>query len=152
MLKHKNMTTRILAIGLLSFFSIYNVLATRPVSCTTTTTQTSQAQAPALVLVSADTCRKAISYSDIENGVFAERTVRGLNHCADGKHYTTLVDGMILRYNYIDASDVDTLFTPLSIKDSSFSIQGYTLSADENFALIWSDAEPIYRHSFSANF
>lgn len=123
---------------------------------------------------------RELSYDDIESGVFTARVPRGMNHCADGKHYTTLESGgVIVRHSYVGGV-VDTVFSrdmvtgvfvgqgqeqgcAVPIWSSAVGnnaqgqlvlgdVAGYSLNSDESMILLWSDVEPIYRHSFRANY
>ena len=91
------------------------------------------------------------------SGEFREERVGGIRSMNDGKHYTSLErtdDGSaIVKYAYKTGQAVDTLATSVRAfgsADQGFS--GYSFSADERHILLTTDVQPIYRHSFSANF
>lgn len=91
------------------------------------------------------------------SGEFREERVGGIRSMNDGKHYTSLErtnDGSaIVKYAYKTGEAVDTLATSVRAfgsADQGFS--GYSFSGDERHILLTTDVQPIYRHSFSANF
>ena len=75
--------------------------------------------------------------------------IRGINSTADGLHYTSQkkVDGTkeIIKYTYTSNKKVATLFSS-SVKDN-FNFDDYQLSSDENWILLASEKESIYRRS-----
>ena len=91
------------------------------------------------------------------SGEFREERVGGIRSMNDGKHYTSLertdAGSAIVKYAYRTGEAVDTIATSIrafGTADQGFS--GYSFSADERNVLLTTDVEPIYRHSFSANF
>lgn len=91
------------------------------------------------------------------SGEFREERVGGIRSMNDGKHYTSLERGesgsAIVMYAYESGQAVDTLASSLSVfGDATQSFSGYSFSADERHILLTTDVNPIYRHSFSANF
>lgn len=92
------------------------------------------------------------------SGTFRSEAVWGVRSMQDGKHYTSTEytedqGTAIIRFRYADGVAVDTLATSLTIfKDAGQGIDGYNFSPAEDKLLVWSDTEPLYRHSFSANY
>ena len=86
-------------------------------------------------------------YGHIRRGVFSQRSVYGLRSMADGEHYTTTLDGNILKHSYRTGEIVDTLFKGKGLKFSDYAISG-----DETKILLTTDVKPIYRHSFTARY
>lgn len=84
---------------------------------------------------------------------FYPRTVRGIRSMNDGAHYTTLEANKIKQYKYKDGKLVKELFAFSQIEGAKeFNIDEYYFNKDESKILFSSDTEPIYRHSFRANF
>ncbi len=84
---------------------------------------------------------------------FYPRTVYGIRSMNDGEHYTTLESNKIKQYKYKDGKLVKEIFSFDQVKgDKNFKIDDYTFNKDETKILLVSETEPIYRHSFRANF
>ena len=84
---------------------------------------------------------------------FYPQTVRGIRSMNDGAHYTTLESNKIKQYKYKDGKLVKELFAFSQIEgDKGFNIDDYYFNKDESKILFSADTEPIYRHSFRANF
>ena len=83
------------------------------------------------------------------SGTFYPKMIRGINSTADGLHYTSQkkVDGTkeIIKYTYTSNKKVATLFSS-SVKDN-FNFDDYQLSSDENWILLASEKQSIYRRS-----
>ena len=88
------------------------------------------------------------SYNDILKIRSANRGISALRSMNDGVHYTVMTKNAIIRRSYCDKAKCDTLFV------SPFAIAGYTLSANEQMALVPQSATvvPIYRHSYTADY
>jgi len=88
------------------------------------------------------------SYNDILKIRRANRGIAALRSMSDGEHYTTLEGSSVVSTSYLDRKERDTLFT------APFVVADYTLSADEKMILFAERAsvQPIYRHSFTANY
>ncbi|MFZ8835481.1 MAG: S9 family peptidase [Flavobacteriales bacterium] len=88
---------------------------------------------------------------------FRGERVGGIRSMADGKHYTSLERGAngsaIVKYEYRTGEPVDTLATSLSVfGNADQSFRGYDFSADESRIMISTSIEPLYRHSYYADF
>ncbi|MBQ2424694.1 MAG: hypothetical protein II262_07830 [Alistipes sp.] len=70
------------------------------------------------------------SYNDILKIRSANRGISALRSMNDGVHYTVMTKNSIIRRSYCDKTKCDTLFV------SPFAIAGYTLSANEQMALV----------------
>ncbi|MEG2527807.1 MAG: DPP IV N-terminal domain-containing protein [Mucinivorans sp.] len=94
-----------------------------------------------------------VDYEVINRGEFSPSGVPGFRSMKDGQHYTALAADRrsIVRYRFVDGLAVDTIF---SMRDlvPSVTITSYTLSDDENLILIPFAREPIFRHSFRADY
>lgn len=92
------------------------------------------------------------------SGQFRTEGVWGIRSMQDGKHYTSSerTEGSgtaIVKYAYATGEAVDTLATSVSVfGDAGVSMEGYAFSPAEDKLLIWTETEPMYRHSFSANY
>ena len=91
------------------------------------------------------------------SGEFREERVGGIRSMNDGKHYTSLERGetgsAIVKYAYKTGQAVDTIATSVrAFGSAEKGFSGYAFSADERHVLLTTDVQPIYRHSFSANF
>lgn len=94
--------------------------------------------------------KKEITLEDIwKTSTFRSNGIYGLVSMNDGLHYSTILDGNILRYEYIKSSAPDTLLKRdnLLVKGVGISIDDYQFSGDENKILISTETEKIYRHS-----
>lgn len=92
---------------------------------------------------------RQIGYDDIAGGRLSARSVGGFRPMADGEHYTTLQNGAVLRWRYVDGQLVDTLF---SAPADFPAVNGYAMSDDESKVLITTGRVPIYRHSALADY
>lgn len=72
----------------------------------------------------------------------------------DGNYYLRLVDGSkIVRYSYRNAEDEVTVYSSADEKGiSQLSWDGFEMSSSGSRLLLWTASEPIYRHSFSADY
>lgn len=102
---------------------------------------------------------KTVTLDDIWGrtaGVFAQRSVQGVNWMKSGGQYTTQADGRIVRYSITTGQPTDTLFDQRTAKATgsgqTIAMDGYALSADERKLLITTAEEPIYRRSSRAEF
>ena len=85
-------------------------------------------------------------YSDIARGKFSSRSVYGVRSMADGEHYTSSKGGQIIKYAYVDGSEVDTLYR------GGVAFSSYKLIEGESKILLESDAKYIYRRSHTARY
>ena len=81
--------------------------------------------------------RPAFDYSALRDGTFEQKTVSGVRSLSDGERYTTMSEGVLF-----DASAAEP----------RIEFTDYVLSADERRLLLTTDVEPIYRHSFTAEY
>ena len=91
------------------------------------------------------------------SGIFRSEGVYGIRSMADGIHYTSLErseDGnAVVKYAYATGQAVDTLAkSSVVYGDGETRIAGYQFSADEKKMLVSSNQEPIYRHSYTADY
>ena len=88
------------------------------------------------------------TYDDMARGLFSQRSVYGLRSMNDGEHYTTQAQGKIIRNSYRTGEAVETVFE----SPEGFHFSSYEFSADERKILLTTETEPIYRHSFRAEY
>lgn len=89
------------------------------------------------------------------NGTFRSKGVYGIRSMNDGEHYTVLENGgsRIVKYSYKTGQPVATLLDLKTLEDSPVEyISGYNFDANENRILISTRVNPIYRHSYTADY
>ena len=100
--------------------------------------------------------KKQVELDDfISKGTFRAKGVNGLRPMNDGQHYTVLEERgtKIIKYAYATGQQVGVVVDMGNLKESPIkNILGYELSADESKALVYVNPEPIYRHSFRADY
>ena len=95
--------------------------------------------------------RPAFDYSALRDGTFEQKTVSGVRSLSDGERYTTMSDGRVLCFSYRTGEPTGVLFDA-SAAEPRIEFTDYVLSADERRLLLTTDVEPIYRHSFTAEY
>lgn len=89
---------------------------------------------------------------------FSADFVEGGLSMNDGMHYTVLEESdangsTIMKYNYATGESAGAVATAKEIFGNTQKvIEGYEFSSDEKQLLIQTEAEPIYRYSFYANY
>lgn len=86
------------------------------------------------------------TYDDIADGKFRAKSVGGLRSMADGRHYTTMADGVIYRHSY-DTSDSKQVLVNLGAAGVEGRVMDYTFSPDESKILFRLNSTPLYRRS-----
>ncbi|MBP6447232.1 MAG: S9 family peptidase [Saprospiraceae bacterium] len=108
-----------------------------------------------LLSIRTTNAQKPITIDDIyAKFAFRTKSVPGFNFMKDGRHYSSLKDGGIKKFDITTGSLVETMFEGKEFKDKagySGAIGSYTFSDDESKILIESESEAIYRHSSKAN-
>lgn len=98
---------------------------------------------------------QAISLKDITDGKYNPKNVRPVISSADGEHYfqSDPQNTKIIKYSYKTGEAVQTIFDIQTARDITISsFQGFLISPDENRLLVYTNSEPIYRHSFKADY
>lgn len=95
--------------------------------------------------------RPAFDYSALRDGTFEQKTVSGVRSLSDGERYTTMSDGRVLCFSYRTGEPAGVLFDA-SAAEPRIEFTDYVLNADERRLLLTTDVEPIYRHSFTAEY
>jgi dipeptidyl-peptidase-4 len=98
-----------------------------------------------------------ITLEDIwSKGTFRQNTVTGIRSMNDGAHYTKLSmrRNAVIKVDYETGQNETTLFNLTDFPEifEQDWIMEYSFNADETHLLIATDYEPIYRHSFRANY
>ena len=102
--------------------------------------------------------KKNLELADIyERPTFATKRVVGMNPMKDGNTYATLENGKLNIYNYKTGKKVNTLFDMRELILPGDSVatplySTYILSDDESKVLFMNNYNPIYRHSYTADF
>jgi len=99
--------------------------------------------------------QKKIELKDvISKPIFSAKTISGLNSMNDGLNYSTLEDdNKIVKYSYKSADKGEILFDLTKIENPGFTtFVDYTFSSDETKILFTTNKEPIYRHSYTAEY
>lgn len=101
----------------------------------------------ALIVLCTASAQNKFDYSDIKNGLFAQRSVSGLRSSTDGESYTVRRGNNIIRYSYKSGAPIDSIGIPNAI-----TITDYQFSADGRRILLTTDQIPVYRHSFLSDY
>ena len=92
---------------------------------------------------------------DITNNVYRGKGTEVITPSIDGEHYYVANDDMtkIEKFAYKSGKVVATVFDVATARECNIkSFEGYALSDDETRLLIYTNSEPIYRHSFRADY
>lgn len=96
-----------------------------------------------------------ISLDDIVEGKYRAFSPAQMISMRDGSSYAELSqDGKaILRYEYATGKMLDTLFNAEATRGAKMdNIEGYVFNSQENKILLWQNAKPIYRRSYTADY
>lgn len=99
--------------------------------------------------------KKMITLEDIyEKGVFSSRGIPDFNFMTNGIHFTRQSGTSIIKYDLKSGEILDTIFDAKANLNIPFegNLQSYSFSRDEKKLLLSSNAEPIYRYSFVADY
>jgi len=100
--------------------------------------------------------QKEITVEDIhQKGTFRMNSVHGINSMNDGMHYSSLSmrRNTIIKYRYETGKSVETLFKADDFNEELFNwIYDYNFNYDETKILFSVQHEPVYRHSFKAEY
>ena len=90
-------------------------------------------------------------YDVIRRGEFTPKSVKGGRSTADGKHYTTLEENRIVRYDYQTGTDSTVLFDGGAVSPA-IQVEDYAIGPNEKYLLLTTQITPIYRRSFTAEY
>ncbi|MDR0824225.1 MAG: DPP IV N-terminal domain-containing protein [Prevotella sp.] len=96
-----------------------------------------------------------LELTDINSGKYSARGVQPVVSSADGESYFQADNSytMIVKYSYKTGLPTDTIFNVKKARECTLgSFQGFLISPDEKRLLVYNDYEPIYRHSYKANY
>ena len=99
--------------------------------------------------------QKRIELIDIVvNRTFMQKNISGFRSMNDGLNYTKKEEGnQIVKYSYKTGEKVEVLFDLSKIENAGFStFSDYAFSNDESKILFTTKSQPIYRHSFTAEY
>ena len=96
-----------------------------------------------------------LSLKDITSGQFRGESIAAVTPLADGESYAQIsADGkQIVKYSFRTGKQVQVLFDAATARGANISrVEGYIVSPDGKRILIQTQTNPIYRHSFTANY
>ena len=102
-------------------------------------------------------CCSAASAFELDDFVLGGARVKGIpssQPALDGRYYYQFNNEgtMIKKYSYKKEKDVTTFFDNAKILDNTIaSWDGYSMSSDEKSILLWTNSNPIYRYSYTAD-
>ncbi len=102
--------------------------------------------------------QQKISVEEIYTGTFRAKGMDELQAMKNTNQYTVLNSDRATRsqqidlYDYATLKKVSTLIDSKNFKDLSDGIDSYTFSTDEKQILIANNTNPIFRHSFTADY
>jgi len=99
--------------------------------------------------------RQGIPLDSIVNGYYATAETPELRSMQDARYYTCLEEGSkrLIRYNYSTGKAEETILDLEKTKGVTLKrMEGYSFNATETKVLIWSEENPIYRHSFTTQY
>lgn len=92
----------------------------------------------------------ALTLEDIwQNGTYRDEGVYGIRSLNDGKHYTTLQNGNVVKFSYETGDSVATIVlgSELEWEGKKLKIEEYSFSPKETKVLLATEGIPLYRHS-----
>jgi len=100
---------------------------------------------------------KSITLSEIwQKYSFMSKSVRGVKSLNNGKEYTMIKKGSLIVYDYSTGDSVTTMINGSELipfdSDKPIKLGSFTMNNDENMFLLSTKVEPIYRHSFKADY
>ena len=86
--------------------------------------------------------------------IFKPSSVTGLRSMNDGEHYTTLENNTkIVKYSYKTGAEIGVVLDITKVDDAAIaSFTEYEFCNDETKILLTTNVQPIYRHSFTAEY
>lgn len=91
--------------------------------------------------------------SDIISGAYRPNTLPELTFMNNSERYISLCGNKVCTFDSRTGKQQETLFEPNNTKPFQLdTIEGFILSPDERFLLVYKDKQQIYRHSFKARY
>lgn len=107
------------------------------------------------VLFSASFFAQTLNLKDITDGKYRAKSIPATVSSVDGEFYfqTDLHRTKIVKYAYKTGQAVETVFDVQTARDCTIpAFDGFMMSPDENRLIVYTNSEPIYRHSFKADY
>lgn len=107
------------------------------------------------LLATTFTVAAELDLRNITENLYRDKGTNEITPLKDGVHFVAVNEDFtkIEKYDYKTGKVVATLFDVATARDCNLkSFQGYALSDDETRLLIYAGKEPIYRHSFKADY
>ena len=107
------------------------------------------------VLAIAAQSNEKLNLKDVVNGKYRPQTIRNIVPMPDGEHYAQMnPEGtQITKYSFKTGEPVEVIFDVAKAREGGFkTFDSYQFSPDGSKMLIATDTQPIYRHSFKANY
>ena len=100
---------------------------------------------------------KNIKLEDIwKHYKFLPKSIKGMNSLSDGTHYTSLINGSLIVYDYKTGDSVNTLLFADKLipkgEETPIKLNSFSINNDESKFLIPTKTESIYRHSSKSVF
>lgn len=99
--------------------------------------------------------QQEITLEDIwKTGKFRTEGVDGIRSLNDGKHYTTLQKGSVVKYSYDSGDSIEAIVLAADLKFDGelVKIDEYDFNQSETKLLLATEEDPVYRHSSSYKF
>jgi dipeptidyl-peptidase-4 len=96
--------------------------------------------------------QQEITLEDIwKTGKFRTEGVYGIRSLNDGKHYTTLQKGSVVKYSYDSGDSIEAIVLAADLKFDGelVKIDEYDFNQSETKLLLATEEDPVYRHSSS---
>lgn len=107
------------------------------------------------LLVSSVCLGQYLDLKRITQGAYRAEGISGVVPAADGESYTKVSDDWkrVVRCSFKNGQETETLFDVSTIHGAKIDyVEGYIMSPDGKRMLIQTNSEPIYRHSFTAEY
>ncbi|MCH4156414.1 MAG: S9 family peptidase [Muribaculaceae bacterium] len=107
-----------------------------------------------MILSSFALCSSAFTLQDAVLSQHSPRTAGSITPAADGENYYKMVGGSkINKISYKTGATVETVFDSSTARDCTVKKwDGYIMSADGSQILLYTNSEPVYRHSIKADY
>jgi dipeptidyl-peptidase 4 len=99
--------------------------------------------------------KQEISLDSIVSGTFRSAAIPEIRSMRDARYYTCIDDAgkRLVSYSYVSGKQEEVILDIENAKGVSLKkIAGYAFSPTETKILIWSEKNPIYRHSFTTEY
>lgn len=107
------------------------------------------------LVVASSLFAQSLNLRDITEGKYRPKGVQSVVSSADGEFYFQANDQhtKIIKYSYKTGTEVETIFDVGKARENTISsFDGFLISPDENRLIVYTNSEPIYRHSFKADY